>query len=174
MEPPSRDDEATAPSGPTPASPFDGDADANLGDAEHAWWAQRDELVHGVPKGRRKRPEPEAPKDDPWSIDKLFDFTPDYDAPPETPPEHTTFDHDELFADPERARGLFRADDPYAVLGVPSSATWEEITEAHRRLARLHHPDRLANATEEARQRSEDRMRDVNIAYSELRRRRER
>ena len=43
---------------------------------------------------------------------------------------------------------------------------------AHRRLAKPHHPDRLLNATPEDRQRSEDRMRDINIAYAELKRRR--
>lgn len=67
---------------------------------------------------------------------------------------------------------LFRDDDPYAVLGVPSTATWDEIVEAHRALARLHHPDVLVHVDPERRAASEARMRDVNLAYAELRHRR--
>jgi hypothetical protein len=37
--------------------------------------------------------------------------------------------------------------DPYAVLGVPRTATREEIARAYRRLAKLHHPDAGASPT---------------------------
>ena len=67
---------------------------------------------------------------------------------------------------------VFDRDDPYVVLGVAGSATWEQITLAHRRLAKLHHPDRLLHATAADREKSESRMREINVAYSELRRRR--
>ena len=43
------------------------------------------------------------------------------------------------------------ADDYYAILGVPRSATAEEIQKAYRRLARKHHPD-LAEDKEAAKQ----------------------
>lgn len=39
--------------------------------------------------------------------------------------------------------------DPYVVLGVPRTATRQEIAHAYRALARLHHPDAGAPATEE-------------------------
>jgi len=61
--------------------------------------------------------------------------------------------------------------DPYVVLGIPPTASWDEITGAHRRLAKEHHPDRLVDPTPEERERSDDRIRDLNIAYMELRRR---
>jgi DnaJ-domain-containing protein 1 len=155
--------------------------DVDLDGDPHAWWAQREQLDQGVPRGRRRRrdAEPKPDIDDPWSIDKLFEFVPEYeldlDAQPE--PEPLAFAHErdpeDLFLGPgTAAEQLLRVDDPYAVLGVTATATWEEITEAHRKLARLHHPDRLVTASADTRAASEERMRDVNIAYAELRRRR--
>ena len=38
------------------------------------------------------------------------------------------------------------ADDPYAVLGVPHHASFEEIRAAYRRLMRENHPDTIAGA----------------------------
>lgn len=58
------------------------------------------------------------------------------------------------------------SDDPYVVLGVAETASWPEITAAHRRLAKQHHPD----YTDEAG--SHDAIRRLNIAYVELRHRR--
>lgn len=74
--------------------------------------------------------------------------------------------------DRSQTRGdyYYDPDDAWAVLGVRPGATWPEITAAHRRLAKIHHPDRLLNASAQERDRSEDTMRDVNVAYSVLRR----
>ncbi len=60
--------------------------------------------------------------------------------------------------------------DPYKVLGVPPSATDDQIKEAYRQLARKYHPDNYANnpladlATEK--------MKEINEAYDEIQRRR--
>jgi DnaJ-domain-containing protein 1 len=121
---------------------------------EHAWWAARDELDSDrAPSGRtKKKPVEEEPKrntfEDYFSTESLFDWT-----------------------GADETKGLFDETDPYVVLGLPPTATWEEISAAHRRLAKLHHPDRLMNATEEERENSNRRIRDLNIAYMELRRR---
>ena len=61
------------------------------------------------------------------------------------------------------------AADPYAVLGIDESASWDEITAARRRLVKELHPDRLVDASDEERARHEDAIRDLNAAYSELR-----
>ena len=62
--------------------------------------------------------------------------------------------------------------DPYSVLGVEPSATWEEIVDAHRRQARRHHPDQLFGHSPAEVALAEERIRDINVAYQELRVRR--
>jgi hypothetical protein len=143
----------------------DNDGTVHLDDAAHDWWAKRDATTSYVPHEPSTKPKPpptEEPKRDTFSeyfsTESLFAHNQPNDTGPRAAPD------DDL--------GPFSADDPYVVLGIPASASWEDITVAHRRLAKLHHPDRLLNATEADRHRSEQRMRDINIAYSELRRRR--
>ena len=127
------------------------DGNVDLGGEEHAWWANRDELdSNKVPTGQSKQKPPEEPKrntfEEYFSTESLFNWTGGSDS-------------------------IFDETDPYVVLGLPPSASWEEISAAHRRLAKLHHPDRQQNATEEERENSNRRIRDLNIAYMELRRR---
>ena len=53
--------------------------------------------------------------------------------------------------------------DPYKVLGVPSTATDEEVKQAYRRLAKRYHPD--ANPGDKE---AERRMQEINAAYYEI------
>ena len=46
----------------------------------------------------------------------------------------------------------------------------EEISAAYRKLARTHHPDKVANLEPEVREYSEQRMKEINAAYAELKR----
>jgi DnaJ-domain-containing protein 1 len=55
-------------------------------------------------------------------------------------------------------------------LGVGKGATKEQVAAAHRVLAHTHHPDKVASLQPEAREYSERRMKEINIAYAELRR----
>lgn len=48
----------------------------------------------------------------------------------------------------------------YKMLGLPPSASWDEIERAYRKKAKLHHPDRGGD---------EDAMRALNEAYTRLR-----
>jgi DnaJ-class molecular chaperone len=45
------------------------------------------------------------------------------------------------------------------------------VSLAYKKLAFMHHPDRVADMGAEAREHSEERMKEINAAYSELRRR---
>jgi DnaJ-domain-containing protein 1 len=64
--------------------------------------------------------------------------------------------------------GLTRA---HQLLGVPLGASRQEVSLAYKKLAFIHHPDRVAGMGPEAREYSEERMKELNAAYSELRRR---
>ena len=46
----------------------------------------------------------------------------------------------------------------------------EEISAAYRKLARTHHPDKVANLEPEVREYSEQRMKEINAAYAEFKR----
>jgi curved DNA-binding protein len=52
-------------------------------------------------------------------------------------------------------------EDYYAILGVKSDATLEQIKQAYRRLVRLHHPDLNKDARD-------DRIKQLNEAYAVL------
>lgn len=56
----------------------------------------------------------------------------------------------------------------YQVLGIGPGASTEEIRRAHRQLARVLHPDRLAGTSEAERRLAERRMREVNAAWTAL------
>lgn len=58
----------------------------------------------------------------------------------------------------------------HQVLGVPLGAFCHEVSQAHRKLALEHHPDRVAGMGPGAREYSEERMKEINAAYDELRR----
>jgi DnaJ like chaperone protein len=59
--------------------------------------------------------------------------------------------------------------DPYAVLGLESSASVSEVKRAYRKLMSRHHPDKLGDVPEELKRRAEDRAREINAAYEKIR-----
>ena len=57
---------------------------------------------------------------------------------------------------------------PYAILGVSSSASLEEIKSAYRRMAMKYHPDRFGNLGPEAQRRANERFVIIQQAYASL------
>ncbi len=53
-------------------------------------------------------------------------------------------------------------------LGVAKGAGAEEVSAAYRKLAQIHHPDKVANLEPEVREYSEQRMKEINAAYAEF------
>jgi DnaJ-class molecular chaperone len=140
--------------------PIESDPDSvDLSGEEHSWWADREDLAGGVPAGgqgsSRNKGRPRAQPTD---------------------PKHSTFEDyftpESLFEMPVDDDRKGPSEDPYGTLGLPETASWEQITAAHRRLAMQHHPDRLGDTSNDHRAKSERLIRDLNIAYTELRRRR--
>ena len=65
-------------------------------------------------------------------------------------------------------------EDPYNILGVPASASLEEIKAAHRRLVRENHPDKLvaAGMPEEFVTLANEKLAKINAAYDAIKRER--
>lgn len=55
--------------------------------------------------------------------------------------------------------------DPYAVLGINSSATDEEVKKAYRRLAMKYHPDKMEGMGEEVKHNAEEQFKAITEAY---------
>jgi len=67
----------------------------------------------------------------------------------------------------EQAQKVVGGDDPYAILCVSKSASWNEIKKAHRKLVMLYHPDRNPGDKE-----AEEKFLKVQAAYEVLEHRR--
>ena len=61
----------------------------------------------------------------------------------------------------------------HRVLGVAASASMGEITTAYRKLALTYHPDKVAHLKPEVREYADQRMKEINAAYAELKRQNE-
>lgn len=79
------------------------------------------------------------------------------------------FSTESLFVGPDLEDEI-EVTDPFRVLGIDSSASWETVAKAHRRLCKSLHPDSHPNATPEQREFAELSIRRVNEAFNELRR----
>jgi DnaJ-domain-containing protein 1 len=136
---------------------------ADLSEDEHAWWAAR-ESVAGVPRGGPAEPAPpssgegETGFSDYWSNESLFE---EHQAPPPPSSEDQPAGMD--------VPGGLDLDAAHLVLQVRIGVTWEEITAAHRRLAKLYHPDRLVEWSPEAQELGRTRMAEINSAHATLR-----
>jgi hypothetical protein len=58
----------------------------------------------------------------------------------------------------------------YDILGVVTTASQEQIVSAYRSMAKMYHPDRLANLAPEFIELAEERMKEINAAYERLKR----
>lgn len=59
--------------------------------------------------------------------------------------------------------------DPWSVLGIRRGASLEEIKRAYRQLAMKYHPDKMIHLGEEFRELAENRFKEIQQAYQELR-----
>jgi hypothetical protein len=75
--------------------------------------------------------------------------------------------HDEPLATEAGARVA----SAYTTLGLSRGASRDQIGAAYRKLARANHPDKVANEPSHVREESERRMKEINAAYSLLKRR---
>lgn len=134
------------------------DGTIRLDSAEHAWWAEREELKRAwTPRQKSRAPQPPPSASaftSEYSTESLFNW-----ASSSSPDDPT-----------HGGNGMQL--DPYAVLGLQPGASIEEVTNAHRALAKRFHPDRQFSATPSEREVAEQTMSRINAAYHELRSRR--
>ena len=57
--------------------------------------------------------------------------------------------------------------DPYQILGIPRTATDDEVKKAYRTLARKYHPDNFANSAAQSAG-AEEKMKEINAAYEQI------
>jgi DnaJ-domain-containing protein 1 len=66
-----------------------------------------------------------------------------------------------------------RQPNAFEVLEVPETASMEEIEQAYRKKISDYHPDKVANAAPELKALAERRAREINAAYDELQKQRQ-
>jgi DnaJ-domain-containing protein 1 len=138
---------------------LDDDA-ADLSEDQHAWWAAREEVA-GVPRGTpiedEEPPATGTAESGYWSAESLYDEQKPQDPPPAEDPGAATMP------------GAMDLEAAHLVLQVPVGVEWEDLVKAHRKLAKLYHPDRLVEWSPEAQELGRQRMAEINAAHATLR-----
>lgn len=60
----------------------------------------------------------------------------------------------------------------FEILGIPTSATDEEVKKAYRAMAVLHHPDKVAHLGTDVQNAAKEKFQQINSAYEEIKRQR--
>lgn len=68
----------------------------------------------------------------------------------------------------ERFYAINNLDKFYSVLGLNKNASKEDIKKAYRMMARKYHPDKYANASEDEKLTAENKFKEINEAYENL------
>lgn len=143
----------------------------DLSESEHAWWASgRVQHAYGFAAEPPPAPEPDAPQFEPWTFTDVFAANVDGEIDQEGVPDSRA----DTTGPPGDTRDLaevFVEESSYRALGLQPGASWNEVVQAHRTVAKRFHPDRLIHADEATREQGEEQMRNANAAYELLRKR---
>ena len=80
----------------------------------------------------------------------------------------TAKDVDSMLNMESGARADSNIEDAYKVLGIPPTATDDEVKAAYRKMALKHHPDRVATLGEDIRKAAEKKFQDINDAKERI------
>jgi hypothetical protein len=126
-----------------PAPPDDTDAHVE-GESAHDWWAQR-EGIDNKPNPKKRGPTANPPK-----------------PPPSKDSGFQQYNTNASLYERNQPRQANTTAVAFALLGVPLTADWKDITLAYREKAKEFHPDR--------RNGDDSKMIEINQAYATLRR----
>jgi hypothetical protein len=154
-----------------PFAPFD----SPIAEAPTTTEAPRPPAGRTFPGGRAKLPRLNPDSDAEAEVDYVSTaFIPGRSSDEDESGHRTGFHgyntYESLFADAAIADPLTKPadEDAYAVLGVSREDDWKVVVRAHRQLVKANHPDRLSDAPVAVRQDAEERLRQINLAYREV------
>jgi len=120
-------------------------SDAHVeGESAHAWWAEREGVEH-KPNPKKRGPTANPPK-----------------AAASTQSGFQQYNTNASLYERNQPRPVNTTARAFALLGVPLTADWKDITLAYRAKAKEFHPDRLGG--------DDSKMIEINQAYATLRR----
>ncbi|MBK5221352.1 MAG: J domain-containing protein [Acidimicrobiia bacterium] len=145
----------------------------------HDWWAGREELDRSIDRRWRGSPPSGAPRRraadaasadaprpprDPWDPSSLF--TSGSAGASATDVDEGSWEAGRPTTDRSNQGGA--GVPPWSTLGLTSEASWDDVVQRHRELAKEHHPDRHGVDDSDERRRAEDRMASINAAFDDL------
>ena len=100
---------------------------------------------------------------------RKYDYSKEYrqTSSSETKQEH--FYRNGHFGNSQQTGNVFNKKDPYKVLGVGTNASQDQIKSAYRLLVAKYHPDKVSHLGKEFRELAEQRFKEIQEAYDELR-----
>lgn len=99
---------------------------------------------------------------------KRYDYSREYTQTSSSKAKGDRFTEDGPFGNSQQPGNTFSGKDPYEVLGIGKNASQDQIKSAYKSLAAKFHPDKVSHLGKEFRDLAEQRFKEIQEAYNEL------